>query len=100
MQSTHESLPAGIPVKVSCCRSLSQCKFCASLLHTVFLIGHTGLEHRVSRGTAVSVKVDGEQVWQEQWLVLGYVSKRMMKMQQQMLDAPVVRVQESETRDP
>lgn len=66
----------------------------------MFLIGHTGSEHRVSRGTVVSVEVDGEQVWQEQWLVLGYVSKMMMKMQQQMLDAPVVRVEESETRDP
>lgn len=66
----------------------------------MFLIGHTGSEHRVYRDTAVSVEVDGEQVWQEQWLVLGYVSKKMMKMQQQMLDAPVVRVEESETRDP
>lgn len=88
--------------------SEGQCKFCASLHHSLCstayqhrssgpFLATLGVEHGVSWGAVVSVGADGEQVWREQQRIHGL---KMMKMQHQMLDVPAERVEESEMRDP
>lgn len=57
-----------------------------------------GEERGVFQGTAVSVKADEGQIWQEQHLMQGYASK-MMKMWQ-VLDVPAVGVDEGGMKDP